>query len=216
MQHKEFQRAGNKTDLDNREAAGFWKAIALANDIGRTHREIDLSAILELNKCILEQANPEAAGRFRIAGEDIKKLTCIVPPPGSVIQEEMHEFEGNMKYKIKTIPTHSPKPNNKNAHKEWIDSVFDLAAWVQHSLVAIHPFCEANGRTSRLMTNVILRRFNLPSSDVKIEADDKEKYVGALCQIDEHNDYKPLKDMILKGSLSTLKKERDIRIRKQS
>lgn len=193
MQRKGFHRPADKTELDDREAAGLWRAIALANDIGRTHREIDLSVILEINKCILEEANPEAAGRFRVDGEDIKKLTCIVPPPGSAVRVKMYEFEGNMMHKIKSIPSHSRKPHNKKRHGEWVDSIFDLAAWVQHSLVAIHPFCEANGRTSRLMTNVILRRFNLPPSDVKIEADNKEKYVNALCQIDEHNDYNLLK-----------------------
>jgi len=121
-----------------------------------------------------------------------------------------------LKHRIKDIPIHSPNVDNRKIHKKWVDSIFELAAWVQHSLVAIHPFSEANGRTARLMTNVILRRFNFPPSDVKIEADDKEKYIGALCQIDLHSDYLPLKEMILKGSLNTLKKERDIRRRKQS
>ena len=216
MQPKEFQRVEDKTDLENREAAGFWKAIALSNDIGKGHREINASVILELNRCILGDANPEAAGRFRNAGEDVKKLTCIEPPPGSVVREIMHKFEGDMKYKIKAIPMHSPNSSKRKIHKKWVDEVFELAAWIQHSLVAIHPFCEANGRTSRLMTNIILRRFGFPPSDVKIEADSKENYIGALCQIDEQHNYQPLKEMILKGSLATLKKEREIRLRKQS
>src|SRR3989344_7994900 len=214
--HRDFKRPEGKTELDDREAAGFWRAIALANDIGKSNREIDLAVILDLNKCILEEANPGTAGRFRIAGEDVKKLACIEPPPGSIVQEKMYLFEGDMKFKIKAVPLHTPNPQNKKIHKKWVESVFELAAWIQHSLVAIHPFCEANGRTARLMTNIILRRFNFPPSDVKIEADDKEKYIAALCRIDEHSDYRPLKDMILKGSLATLKKERELRQRKQS
>lgn len=214
--HSDFQRAEGKTELENREAAGFWKAIALANDIGRSDKEIDLSVILNLNKCILEDAIPEAAGKFRVAGQDVKKLTCIEPPPGSMVYEKMHEFEKNMKHQIRAIPIHSPKPRNKKAHKKWIDSVFELATWVQHSLVAIHPFSEANGRTARLMTNIILKKFNFPLSVVKIEAEDKDKYIAALCQIDKHGDYLPLRDIILKGSLATLQKERDIKLRKRS
>lgn len=210
-----FKRAENKTDLENREAAGFWRAIAASKDIGRSNREIDLGVILELNKCILEDALPEAAGKFRVAGQDIKKLTCIEPPLGSVVYEKMHEFEKDLKFRIAHIPIHCPKPENKKIHKKWIDDIFELAAWCQHSLVAIHPFMEANGRTSRLMTNVILRRFGMPPSDVKIEADNKEKYINSLCQIDRYSDYKPLKEMIFNGSLATLKKEVDIRRKKQ-
>lgn len=214
--HNDFQRAEGKTELESREAAGFWKSIALANEIGKSDREIDLGVILAINECILKDAIPESAGKLRIAGMDIKKLACIEPPPGSTVHEKMYEFEKDMKQRIKSIPIHSPNRDNKKIHLKWVDSVFELAAWIQHSIVAIHPFSEANGRTARLMTNVILRRFNFPPSDVKIEADDKGKYIKALCQIDEHSDYGPLKNMILKGSLMTLQKERDIRRRKQT
>ena len=57
------------------------------------------------------------------------------------------------------------------------------------------------------MTNVILRRFKFRPTDVKIEAEDKDNYINALCQIDNHDDYKPLKDLIIEGSTETLKKE---------
>ena len=108
MLHDDFKRPGNKTELENREAAGFWKAIALANDIGKDNRELDLSTILQINKCILEDANPEAAGRFRMAGEDVKKLACVEPPPGSHVQEEMYRFEGDLKHRLGNIPHQSP------------------------------------------------------------------------------------------------------------
>ena len=216
MHNREFKRVAGKTEEEDREAAGFWKAIALANELGEDSGDINLDLILEIHRCILEQANPEAAGRFRIAGEDINPLQCIEPPLGSQVHKEMHLFAGDLKYKLGTIPTHSPKPTNKKAHHQWVDSVFDLAAWVQHKIVAIHPFCNGNGRSARLMTNIILRKFGMPSSIVKIEAEDKDKYLSALCQVDMYSDYKPLRDMILKGSLATLRKEKKRRMDKSS
>jgi len=39
--HNDFKRAEGKTELENREAAGFWKSIALANEIGKSNREIE-------------------------------------------------------------------------------------------------------------------------------------------------------------------------------
>jgi prophage maintenance system killer protein len=214
--HNDFIRPENKTELEDREAAGFWKAIALSNDIGKSTQEINLSIILELNKCILKNAMPEAAGLLRVEGQDIKKLECVEPPPGSMVREKMHEFEKDMKHKISIIPLHSPNIKKQKIHRKWVDDVFNLAAWIQHTIVAIHPFCEANGRTARLMTNVILRRFDFLPTDVKIEAEHKANYINALCQIDNYGDYEPLKQLILKGSLETLKKEREIRSRKQS
>ena len=214
--HNDFIRPENKVELEDREAAGFWKAIALSKEIGKSGREINLSVILELNKCILENAMPESAGILRVKGQDIKKLKCVEPPLGSAVSVRMYEFEKDMKYKISNIKLHSPNIKNKKIHRQWVDNVFNLAAWVQHSLVAVHPFCEANGRTARLMTNVILRRFGFPSTDVKIEAESKEKYIDSLCQIDKYGDYDKLKKLILKGSLETLKKEQKIRMRKQS
>ncbi|MES2436599.1 MAG: Fic family protein [Patescibacteria group bacterium] len=213
---KEFERATGKTDLENREASGFWKAITLSNDIGQGDQEINLEVILSLNRCILEHAIPEAAGKLRVTGEDILPLECVEPPPGSMVREKMYQFEKDLKHKIYIVPLRCPKPNNPKHYKKWVDSVFDLAAWVQHSLVAIHPFSEGNGRTARLMTNIILRRYNFPPTDVKIESDDKAKYLNALCQIDMYTDYKPLKDLILKGALATLQKERDMKRRKQA
>src|ERR1035437_3225359 len=212
----DFVRPENKAELEDREAAGFWKAIALSKEVGKSGREINLAVILELNKCILQNAVHESAGVLRMEGQDIKKLKCVEPPLGSAVREKMHEFEKDMKYKISLVSLHSPNIKNKKIHRKWVDDIFNLAAWIQHSLVAIHPFCEANGRTARLMTNVILRRFGFPPTDVKIEAESKEKYIDSLCQIDKYGDYEQLKKLILKGSLETLKKEQKIRTIKQS
>ncbi len=212
--HNDFIRPEDKTDLEDREAAGFWKAIALSKEVGTSGREIDLGVILELNKCILQNAMPESAGILRKEGQDIKKLKCVEPPLGSAVREKMHEFEKDMKHKISLVSLRSPNIKNKKIHRQWVDDIFALAAWIQHSLVAIHPFCEANGRTARLMTNVILRRFGFPPTDVKIEAESKEKYIDSLCQIDRYGDYEQLKKLILQGSLRTLKKEQKIRMRK--
>lgn len=212
---KDFERVKDKTELENREAAGFWRAIALSKEIGMSEREIDLNVMLEINACILKDAIPESAGKLRITGQDILKLPCVEPPPGSKVRERVYEFEKDMKQRMETLSTVAKSPGNID-RQSFINDVFDLAAWIQHSIAAIHPFSEANGRTARLMTNIIVRRFHFPPSDVKIEAENKEEYINALCQVDKFGDYEPLKNLILRGSLATLKKEEGIRRRKQA
>jgi fido (protein-threonine AMPylation protein) len=212
---KDFERPIDKDVLEDREAAGLWKGIALSKDIGESSRTIDLTVILELHRRMFIDAMPEVAGRFRTTGEDIKKLTCIEPPPGTAVQEKMHLFEKDLLFKISRLPAH-PDKTNKKKHRQRVYDAFDLAAWVQHSLVAIHPFCEGNGRVARLMTNVVLRRFHLPPTDVKIEGDDKPKYLSALCQIDKRGDYGLLRDLLLRGSIATLNREKEKRQKKRA
>jgi fido (protein-threonine AMPylation protein) len=212
---KDFERPEDKSILEDREAAGLWKAIALSKEIGESERPIDLGVILELHKKMFGDAMPEIAGRFRKAGEDVKKLTCIEPPFGSVVEEKMHGFEKDMAFRMASV-SGRPDPKHKKHYRQWVESVFDLAAWTQHHLVAIHPFCEGNGRVARLMTNIVLRRFHMPPTDVKIESENKPKYISALCQIDNHQDYGPLRDMLLRGSIATLKMEKEKRQKKQA
>jgi cell filamentation protein len=212
---KDFTRPEDQNMLEDREAAGLWRSITLAKEIGESTRQIDLSVILELHGRMMSDAMPEIAGRFRVAGEDVKPLVCIEPPLGLIVKERIYEFEKDLIFKIQHIEAR-PKQSQKKKYRQWVDSVFELAAWTQHKLVAIHPFCEGNGRVARLMTNIILRRFNMPTTDVKIESENKEKYLNALCQIDKHLDYEPLRSMLLKGSIATMNKEKEKRQHKQA
>lgn len=212
---KEFDRPLDKDMLEDREAAGLWKAIALSKEIGESDRPLALEVLLELHGKIFTDALPEIAGRFRKSGEDVKKLACVEPPLGSAIQEQIHAFGKDIEYQIIHV-THRPDPKQQKKYREWVLTVFELAAWVQHKIAAIHPFCEGNGRVARLMTNVVLRRFHMPPTDVKIESENKARYINALCQIDHHGDYEPLRTLLFKGSLVTLRKEIERRQRKQA
>jgi len=157
---------------------------------------------------------PEMAGRFRTNGEDIKKLKCIEPPPGRLVQERVYAFWRELDAKLAVIPRH-PKKMTTTQVKKWRTQVFDIATWTQHQIAAIHPFCEGNGRMARLMTNLILSRYGLPPSQIKYEKkEDKEQYLAALCQIDLYGNYEPLKESIIKSVFEAYKKEQKLRQRK--
>jgi Fic family protein len=205
-----FQFPENKTELDEREAAGLWKAIGLTKTIGESNNPIDNGVLLFLHKNIFEQVNPDIAGRFRIIGEDIKKLKCVEPPTGSLVHQKMYEMEKDLAVRLSGFPKNHVKQSKKEK-ETWFRNVIDLAAWIQYKIAAIHPFCDGNGRVARLMTNVILRRYELPPSQLKYEGDHKTKYTDALCQIDNHLDYEPLKRLIARSVLEAYKKEEKLR-----
>lgn len=210
---KNFQRPRSKSELDDREVAGLWKAIALVHEIGESNERITLHTVLRVHKMIFRMVAPEMAGRFRVDGEDIKKLKCIEPPPGRLVQERIFSFWRELDAKLSVIPRH-PKKMTTTQVKKWRSLVFDVATWTQHQIASIHPFCEGNGRMARLMTNLILSRYGLPPSQVKYEKkEDKEHYLSALCQIDLYGNYEPLKESIIRSVYEAYKKEQKLRQR---
>lgn len=206
---KNFQRPKIEAELKAREAAGLWRAQALAKQIGESSEKITIDVILRIHRVFFEHTNPDMAGRFRKRGEDINKLKYIVPPPGIVIQEKMYEFWRELDTKLAQVPP-LPKIGGKKtlerAMKMRNEIVIDIAAWTQHKIVSIHPFCEGNGRMARLMTNLILYRHKLQPTDIKYEGEDKRAYIDALGAIDTKNDFRPLKHLITKGIVDSYKK----------
>lgn len=202
---KKSRRPKNREELDNKESRGLWQAQALSKEIAESSEKITLEVILRLHRIFFEEANPGIAGRFRKDGEDIKKLNNIEPVPGRMVQEKMYEFWRNLDYRLSLLPKH-PKVNNKKHQEKWLDNVIEVATWVQHQIAAIHPFVEGNGRMARLMTNVILRRFGLQPSAIKYEGEDRVKYLAAMQQIDNFQDYEPLKTLIARSMFNTYKK----------
>jgi len=59
----------------------------------------------------------------------------------------------------------------------------ELAALIHYKLVAIHPFFDGNGRTARLMMNVILLQAGYPLSIVL--KNDRKKYYDSLSKADK-------------------------------
>lgn len=213
---KSFRLPKTEEELEDREVEGLWRAIALAKKIGESRDRITIAALLDIHKTIFEHAAPSMAGRFRKQGEDIKKLNRIEPPLGSVVEERMYIFWQELDTRLAVIPLHS-KAKNKTQYQKWFNQILDVATWAQHQIAAIHPFCDGNGRTARLLTNVILSRFRIPPSQVKYDKkEDKEAYLAALGQADMYGDYEPLRAIIVRGVVDSYKKEQVIRARKRA
>lgn len=67
-----------------------------------------------------------------------------------------------------------------------VAAVYDLSFWAHYQLVTIHPWADGNGRTSRLLMNLLQMEYDvLPT---KVLKQDKAEYIQALIDAREAED----------------------------
>jgi Fic family protein len=160
---------GNKTLKEHFEAINHKEGIGYLYDFIKKRKVLDESVVLAIHKIILNNINKTDAGRYR--KENVMILGAIHLPPSAVkIPRLMAEFmEWYYEYKTKL-------------------STVELAAWVHYKIAHIHPFIDGNGRTARLLMNLILLQHGYPPAVILhidrkkyyrvLKEADREKYTG--------------------------------------
>jgi Fic family protein len=134
---------GNKTLKEHFEAINHKEGIQFLYDFVKKKKELDEKVILETHKIILKNISDTDAGHYRRANVMITGAVHL-PPSAVKIPKLMTEFlEWYYEHKSKL-------------------SIAELACWVHYKLVYIHPFIDGNGKTSRLLMNLILLQNGYP------------------------------------------------------
>lgn len=132
-------------------------------------KKIEERDIMALHAVISKNIEKEFAGRYRQGQVRILGASCI-PPNYLKVPKLMAEL------------THWINHNPGKLH------LVELAALAHYKFVEIHPFYDGNGRTSRLLMNLILMQRGYPP--VVVLAADRQRYYNALAKAD-HGDYAP-------------------------
>lgn len=150
-----------KSMREHLEAINHQEAIGFIKDL--MHRNVSLNErdLLSIHNLILRGIIPEDAGRYRKAQVMIKGSTHMPPQPFMVAKEMEDYF---IWYEI-----------NKNKLHPII-----LAAEMHERLVTIHPFIDGNGRTSRLVMNLILLQKGYIIANIKGDYDSRMQYYQTL------------------------------------
>jgi Fic family protein len=154
---------GNKTLKEHFEAINHKEGIQYLYEFIKKKKDLDEDTVLEIHRLILKNINEPGAGHYR--KENVMILRAIHLPPSAVkIPKLMSEFiQWYYEYKTKL-------------------SAVELAVWVHYKLVYIHPFIDGNGRTARLLMNLILLQRGYPPA--VILNIDRKKYYRVLKEAD--------------------------------
>lgn len=152
---------------DHLEAKNHQEALEYLYDLVEKDKNNTFSEnlIRSLNQIVQQSIDKEWAGRYRNSGVIIGGASHK-PPEAIEVPNLMKELVNWYAENIKLHPV-------------------ELAGRIHHKLVCIHPFFDGNGRTSRLMMNIILMQAGFPL--VVILKSDRRRYYAALSAADNGN-----------------------------
>lgn len=150
---------GGKSLVEQNEVLGLDAALSYVNStLLEKIGNISLQDILEIHKRVLGYVDLTEAGRLR----------------------QTQVFVGDF-----TPPSPAAVPSLIDNFIEWMNSVealelhpIEYAALAHYKLVYIHPFYDGNGRTSRLLMNLILMQAGYPPVIIRVE--DRQRYYDTL------------------------------------
>ncbi|HEY0256575.1 MAG TPA: Fic family protein, partial [Candidatus Methylacidiphilales bacterium] len=143
---------------DHLEAVDHFEAITYVRDLGRQKTPISELDIRNLHRLVVLRSNPDIAGRYADQGRYV------------LTEAGRHAF-----------PSPAEVPALMSDLVNWLASSGDTpqTAFTAHRrLVEVHPFNDGNGRTGRLLMNLILIRGLYPP--VAIRPEDRQTYIAAL------------------------------------
>lgn len=175
---------GGKSIKEHLEAINHEKAILFLDDLVKDNEPINEWNIKNIHQLILKDIDNENAGRYRKENVTIKGATHI--PPDYLKVPELME---------KLILTY-------NTWSEYHPII--QAALLHGELVKIHPFVDGNGRTSRLLMNLVL--MNNGYNPVIIKKESRLKYYEALDKAHTTGNYTDFVKLVTKLEIEMLKK----------
>jgi Fic family protein len=150
---------GGKSLREHLEATNHAQALDFVHSlITKKPTEVNQKDILAIHEMILQGIDHENAGRYRSVAVRISGSAAIMPNPRKV-------------------------PDLMDAFQDWLTVPQDMhpvafAGEAHYRLVTIHPFTDGNGRTARLLMNLLLMMQGYPPAIIRKR--DRLAYISAL------------------------------------
>ena len=188
---KEGLTIGGKSLHEHLEAINHFEAILLLGDWVKGSTPFNESLLLQLHGLILRGIDRANAGRYRnvevrITGSD------HMPPQPYLVPKMMEDYF--------------------LFYQKQADSLHPviLAAEMHERLVSIHPFIDGNGRTARLVMNLILMSHGYPLVILKGDLSSRQQYYKALELVQLHGETAPFHELVIERLQVSLKEHIDL------
>jgi len=179
-----------KSLKEHLEARNHQEALEFLYDLIDKDKQNTISEhlIKQMHTLVVKESDSKIAGQYRtgnvfISGSDHE------PPAGFEVVAKMNELIAWIK-----------KEKNKY-------HIVELAAIMHHKLVAIHPFWDGNGRTARLIMNILIMNIGYPMAIIL--KNDRQRYYRVLDEAD-NGDYKNLCEFLAQSVVRSLNAYLDI------
>ncbi len=125
---------------DHLEATGHSHALEYMRALAQTGEPVRESDVRNLHRLVVQGVSPDEAGRYSAHGRTITGSPLLLPSPA-----ELPALMGDFGRWLASL---EPSP----------EAAFDA----HERLVTIHPFSDGNGRTARLLMNLLLLKAGYP------------------------------------------------------
>lgn len=183
---KEGITISGKTMTEHLEAINHAEAADFIIDLIQEKEILDKRSLMELHGLILRGIDRENAGRYRQVPVRIGG-SSHVPPQPYMLDKLMEDYFINYR-------------NTRKAIHPVI-----LAAEMHERLVSIHPFIDGNGRTSRLVMNLILLQHGYTIAILKGDNEARLRYYKSLESVQSDADPVPFYELIIDACISSMK-----------
>ncbi len=172
-----FLNLTDKNAINEQEAKGIALAELFVLQLD-TDIDITTNLVLEIHKIAFEQLY-DWAGKWRITHILVGQLE---PPRPPQLIQFMYQFADNLKFKLSVAKT----------REEHIDCLL----YAHYEFIRIHPFNNGNGRTGRILMNLVAMKFGYkPLVLYYREGESRKVYIGAMKAADK-GDTQPLRSLI--------------------
>lgn len=147
-----------KTLQEHLEATNHAQALDFVRTLAhKTKQDISEKDLLEIHRIVLQKIDDADAGKYRNVSVRIAGSRAVLPNPLKVpkLMQELIEWL-----------------------RQTNDHLLRIAADAHFRLVSIHPFTDGNGRTARLLMNLILMQDGYPPAIIRKE--DRKNYINAI------------------------------------
>jgi len=174
-----------KSMREHLEAINHAEAVVVLEELILNQTAFNRSVLMQLHGLILRQIDRDNAGKYRQVPVRISGSSHVPPQPWQLEPLMDVYFEQYAKLRNKLHPVL-------------------LAADMHEQLVSIHPFIDGNGRSSRLVMNLILLQNGYTIANIKGDVQSRAAYYNALEAVRTEGSKVPFYRLVLNASIASL------------